>query len=110
MENTQGLFEWIEEVSKIGRENQKIFLKYSLFFLRECALVRLTGKSEKLEGEELKFATGLSAQLAPEQFETIAQIINKLSYHIERNANPKIHFLSNSFRIASVFKQEEVLV
>ncbi|MDB5283853.1 MAG: hypothetical protein JWO06_2928 [Bacteroidota bacterium] len=108
--NGQNLFEWVEEISKIGRENQKIFLKYALFFLRECAHVSMTGKSEKLEGEELKFATGLSSKLEPEHFETLSQIFNRLYYHIERNGNPKILFLSNSFRIASVFKNEEVIL
>ncbi len=106
--NTQSLLEWVDEVSKIGRENQKIFLKYALFFLRECTLLRLAGKSEKLEGEELKFAQGLSARLEAEQFEALSKVFNGMYYHVERNANPKILFLSNSFRIGSVFKNEEV--
>ena len=106
--NAQNLVEWIEDFAKIGRENQKIFLKYALFFLRECALISFTGHSDKLEGEELKFSTGLSARLGGEQFGNIAAIINQLYYHIERNANPKILFMSNSFKIASVFKNEEV--
>ncbi len=93
-----------------GRENQKIFLKYALFFLRECAMVRLTGQSDKLEGEELKFAQGLSARLMPEQFETLSKIFNRLYYAVERNANPKVIFMSNSFRIASVFRNEDVLL
>jgi DNA polymerase-3 subunit delta' len=108
--NAANLFEWIDEISKIGRENQKIFLKYALFFLRECAMVGLTGNSTKLEGEELKFAQGLSSKLSAEQFETLSKIFNLLYYHIERNGNPKILFLSNSFRIASVFKNEEVVM
>lgn len=108
--NTTQLLEWIDEVSKIGRENQKIFLKYALFFIRECAFVKLTGKAEKLEGEELNFATRLSARLEAEQFETLSKLLNRMHYHIERNANPKILFLSNSFRIASVFRNEEVAV
>ena len=108
--NGVNLVEWIEEISKIGRENQKIFLKYALFFLRECALLSLTGQSEKLEGDELKFAQGLGAKLDGTQFEKISLIINQLYYHIERNANPKIMFMSNSFKIASVFKNEEVEV
>ena len=106
--NGQNLVEWIEDFSKIGRENQKIFLKYALFFLRECALISFTGHSDKLEGEELKFATGLSARLGGDQFGALSAIINQLYYHIERNANPKILFMSNSFKIASVFKNEEV--
>lgn len=108
--NAQNLADWVEEFSKIGRENQKIFLKYALFFLRECALVSLRGTSEKLEGEELKFAKGLSAKLEAGQFETLAKILNQLHYYIERNANPKILLMSNSFKIASVFKNEEVAV
>lgn len=106
--NGQNLVDWVEEFSKTGRENQKIFLKYALFFLRECALLNFTGHSEKLEGEELKFAQGLSSKLMPEQFERISAIINQLYYYIERNANPKILFMSNSFKIASVFKNEPV--
>jgi len=106
--NVTNLMEWVEEVSKIGRENQKIFLKYALFFLRECSLISVAGGSQKLEGEELKFATNLSSKIEPEQFEMISKILNQLYYHIERNGNPKILFVSNSFKIASAFAEQNV--
>jgi len=106
--NTQNLMEWVEETAKMGREKQKIFLRYALFFLRECSLILLTGQPEKLEGEELKFAQGLCSRLEPDQLEVLSRLFNQLFYHIERNGNPKILFLSNSFKIASVFKKEEV--
>jgi DNA polymerase-3 subunit delta' len=109
-DNSKNLLDWIEEFSKTGRENQKIFLKYALFFLRECAMISLLGNSEKLDGEELSFATKFSKILQTEQLETLSKIFNRMYYHIERNANPKILFMSNSFKIASVFKNEEVLV
>jgi DNA polymerase-3 subunit delta' len=108
--NASNLVDWVEEVAKIGRENQKLFLKYALFFLRECSMVLFTGTSDKLEGEELKFAKGLSSKLSPEQFETLAKLFNQIYYHVERNGNPKILFMSNSFKIASVLKNEDVLV
>jgi DNA polymerase III subunit delta' len=108
--NSSNLMDWVEEVAKIGRENQKLFLKYALFFLRECSMVLFTGSSDKLEGEELKFAQGLSSKLSPEQFETLAKLFNRIHYLVERNANPKILFVSNSFKIASVLKNEEVLI
>lgn len=109
-DNTKNLIDWVEEFSKTGRENQKIFLKYALFFLRECSMISLLGHSEKLDGEELAFATKFSKLLQTEQLETLSKIFNRMYYHIERNANPKILFMSNSFKIASVFKNEEVLV
>ncbi|MBL0310219.1 MAG: hypothetical protein IPP77_11240 [Bacteroidetes bacterium] len=106
--NTENLFEFIEEAAKWGRENQKIFIRYALFFLRECLLICVSGHSEKLEGEELKFAKGLSEKLDDEQIQILTQLLNRMYYHVERNANPKILFTSNSFQIASVFKQEVV--
>lgn len=109
-DNTKSLIDWVEDFSKAGRENQKLFLKYALFFLRECAMISLIGNSEKLDGEELAFATKFSKLLHPAQTETMAKIFNRMYYHIERNANPKILFMSNSFKVASVFKNEEVVV
>jgi DNA polymerase III subunit delta' len=106
--NTQTLFEWIEDIAKAGRENQKIFLRYTLFFLRECSLIAMTGNSEKLDGEELTFATRLAGRLEVEQLEELNSLINKLHYHIERNGNAKILFTSTSFKIASVFTGEFV--
>jgi DNA polymerase-3 subunit delta' len=108
--NSSSLMEWVDEISKIGRENQKLFLKYALFFLRECSMILFAGASEKLEGEELKFAQGLSSKLGAEQLETLSRLLSQLHYHIERNGNPKILFVSNSFKIASVFKNEEVVI
>lgn len=108
--NSSNLLEWVEEISKIGRENQKIFLKYALFFLRECSLISLNGVSEKLDGEEFKFAAGLSSKLETTQLETLSKILNQLYYHVERNGNPKVLFVSNAFKIASVFKNEEAFI
>lgn len=36
--NTANLFEWVEETAKIGRENQKMFLKYALFLDRKSVV------------------------------------------------------------------------
>ncbi len=108
--NVSQLIEWVDEISKIGRENQKMFLKYALFFLRECGQIMFSGNSGKLEDEELQIAKRLSAKLGVEQLEALSQLINLMHYHIERNANPKILFFSNSFKAASVFAGEEVAV
>lgn len=101
--NAENLVAWIDEISKVGRENQKIFLKYALFFLRECNALLTMGNTEKLEGEELDFAKRFSARLDEGQIETLTGLLNNLYYHIERNANPKILFMSNSFKVAGVF-------
>jgi DNA polymerase-3 subunit delta' len=102
------LFDFVENIAKIGRENQKIFLKYFLWFLRESSLLSLGLASEKLEGPELEFAKRLATVLDPETTERLNALINKVHYYIERNTNPKIIFMSTSFRIATILKKEEM--
>ena len=103
------LLDFVETISKIGRENQKIFLKYFLWFLRESNLIAIGLTSEKLEGSELEFAKKLATVLDPETTDRINKLINKVHYYIERNTNPKIIFMSTSFKIASIMKKEEVV-
>ena len=100
---------WVEEMSKIGRENQKIFLKYFLWFLRESNLLSLGLTSDKLEGTELEFAKKLATLLDPDTTEQLSQLINQTHYYIERNANAKIILLSTSFKIASILRHEQIL-
>ncbi len=102
------LFEFVENIAKIGRENQKIFLKYFLWFLRESNLIAIGLTSEKLEGSELEFAKKLATVLDPETTERLNKLVNQVYYYIERNTNPKIIFMSTSFKIASILKKEVV--
>lgn len=102
------LLDFVDNISKIGRENQKIFLKYFLWFLRESNLIAIGLTSEKLEGSELEFAKKLATVLDPETTDRINKLINKVHYYIERNTNPKIIFMSTSFKLASIMRKEEV--
>ncbi len=106
--NVLSLQEWIDDISKTGRENQKVFLKYALFFLRECCLISSLGKSEKLVDDELTFASKLTSYLDEEQITVLTKIVNDLYYYVERNGNPKILFAASSFKIASVFVRQAV--
>lgn len=101
---------WVDDFAKAGRENQKIFFRYALFFIQECLRISALGKSDKLEGEELSFAQKFTSRLAIEDLEKIQKIISQMHYYVERNANPKILLMSSSFQIAGVLKQENVEV
>ena len=52
----------------------------------------------------MEFAKRFSARLGEGQIESLTGLLNNLSYHIERNANPKILFMSNSFKVGAVFQ------
>lgn len=105
------LVKWVEEIAKVGRENQKGFLKYALHFFRELLMLSLNPNGEtRLLDSEREFAQRLLKGIAfdAERLQMINQLMNDAFYAVERNANAKILFLNLSIRVAKVMKGEIV--
>lgn len=99
------LFQWTEAVAKIGRENQKHFLQYSLHFMREFLILKMTGGANvRLPKEELASAHRMLKVMNFEQVEQIVKLLDHCAYAVERNANPKILFLDISIKINKILK------
>ncbi|MDF2431004.1 MAG: polymerase subunit delta [Mucilaginibacter sp.] len=94
---------FVEQVSKMGRENQKNFLRYGISFLRECCLLLAgAGSLVHLPANELETAQKMTNVLSIPMAQAIITELEKAHYHIERNANPKILFLDVSLQIIKV--------
>lgn len=109
----QSLQVFIEQVAKLGREKQKQFLRYFTHLLETGIRVQVLGTehswSQQLPEKELDFAIRLNKIADIDQQQAIAELLNQLSYYIERNANPKIQFHALSIRIQYILR-ERVLV
>jgi DNA polymerase III subunit delta' len=94
---------FVEQASKMGRENQKNFLRYGISFIRECCLI-LSGAASlvHLPAQELETAQKMTNVMDISQAQDIITELEKAHYHIERNANPKILFLDVSLQIIKV--------
>ncbi len=93
------------EMSKMGRENQKNFLRYGINLIRECMLfLAETPGLIHLPEKELEFISKFSQILNLAKAEVIAEELEKAHYHIERNANPKILFLDVSLKLVKILK------
>ena len=97
----QGLVNWTEQMGSSGRQNQKAFLQYALFFIRE-GLAAKNGLRSKLEPAEESVAIKMVDTITWEKMLKISQIINNLHYQIVRNANGKIAFLGASMKIKAL--------
>ena len=100
------IFDFVEMISKSGRENQKAFLRYGIHFLRECMLV-LSGAENlvRLPENEQSVAINFAQKvLTLAKAEAIIAELEKAHYHIERNANPKILFLDVSLQFVKILK------
>ena len=99
------LVEWTEKFAKLGRENQKHFLLYSLHYFRELVALLATGNPNmRLRPDELASAQNMAKVLNLNQLSQVVELINDNIYYIERNANPKILFLDASIQMNQIFK------
>jgi DNA polymerase III subunit delta' len=94
---------FVEQAAKLGRENQKNFLRYGINFIRECCML-MGGASSlvHLPPHELETAQKMTAVMNLAMAQAISTELEKAHYHVERNANPKILFLDVSLQIIKV--------
>jgi len=92
-------------LAKLGRENQKSFLLYAIQMMRDVVLFKEGIHTlVHLPNAEMSFVEKFSPLYATEKLETCVNFFEKTSYHIERNANPKILFLDVSLQLVLLFK------
>lgn len=97
------------ELSKLGRENQKSFLLYAINMMRQILLVHV-GLVDivHLQAQELDFARKFGQHYQLEQIEGAIRLFEEAHYHIERNANPKILFLDLSLQLVLIYKYSTI--
>ncbi len=101
--NGVDLVQAADQISRLGRENQKQFLLYALHFLRELLALSTAGHTRlRLQPDELTTATNMSKVLDWQRIDAIGRLLNDKIYHIERNANPKILFLDAGIRLHGI--------
>jgi len=96
---------FVDQLAKMGRENQKNFLRYGISFIRECCLLLAgAGNLVHLPASELETAQKMTNVMNIPQAQAISAELEKAHYHVERNANPKILFLDVSLQIIKTLK------
>lgn len=106
---------FIEEISRLGRETQKQFLRYFIHLIEQSVrLDTLTGESrqlffEVLSSSEQNFTDRLNKMMTLEQKEAIAGELDHAAYYIERNANSKLLFHALTIKIFHIVKNNLVI-
>jgi DNA polymerase-3 subunit delta' len=100
---------FVEQIAKMGRENQKNFLRYGISFMRECCLLMAgAGNLVHLPATELETAQKMTSVMNVSMAQAVSAELEKAHYHVERNANPKILFLDVSLLIISFLKNKSI--
>lgn len=112
-QNRIGLQEWVELMAsaKIGRENQKQFLRYFINLLEHTLRLQFMDRSQlAFSEEEMDFAAKLQKLANLEQIQLIVEELDNASYHIERNANGKMLFHALSIKLQYIFRNRPIPV
>jgi DNA polymerase III subunit delta' len=101
---------WVEEISKLGREKQKQFLRYFNHLLEQAIRTRiLEDKQLPLAANEQDFAERLNKIAGFSQQEAIIEELDKATYYIERNANAKMLFHALTIRLYHIITDKQAV-
>jgi DNA polymerase-3 subunit delta' len=90
---------WAEQIAALGREKQKVFLKYALHMFRQSLLKNYTqNQLTRTSKEEDDFLSKFSRFITGNNIHSFMNYFNEAHYHIDRNANPKILFTELCFK------------
>ncbi|MBM3415075.1 MAG: hypothetical protein FJY20_01245 [Bacteroidetes bacterium] len=101
---------WVEEISRLGREKQKQFLRYFNHLLEQAILLRATGNAPGAFGTERDFAERLNKIAGIEQQQAIIEELDRASYYIERNANGKMLFHALTIKLYHIIQDKIVFL
>ncbi|MBC8464570.1 MAG: DNA polymerase III subunit delta [Bacteroidetes bacterium] len=100
-----GLTRWIEKTSKVGRENQKSFLKYALHMVRESLVHNFASNDlQRLRGEEQAFANKFSPFIHENNAVELMNELEQAHHHIGRNASAKILLMDLSLKVVLLLR------
>jgi DNA polymerase III subunit delta' len=100
---------WIEEISKLGRERQKQFLRYFNHLLEQAIRLKVIGESNlQIPENEKDFALRLNKLAGIAQQQAIIEELDKATYYIERNANAKMLFHALTIKLYHIVAHKTV--
>jgi DNA polymerase-3 subunit delta' len=102
---------WVEEISRLGREKQKQFLRYFNHILEQAIRYRVLGDRLQLSAAEKDFAEKLNNKIADiAQQQALIEELDRASYYIERNANAKMLFHALTIKVYHIIQDKIVFL
>ncbi len=107
----QAQVKFVEEVSKLGREKQKQFLRYFTHLLEQSIRIKVLGVEKLIIGDnERDFAQRLNKIASVSQQQGIIEELDKAAYYIERNANAKMLFHALTIKLYHIIQNKTLIL
>ncbi|MCS6967809.1 MAG: DNA polymerase III subunit delta [Cytophagales bacterium] len=97
-----------EQFGNLDREMQKAFLQYGISILRETLTIQVLGENQaRLQAGALNFVRNFSKFINYHNIDLLYQLFSRTIYEIERNANPRMAFMSLSLKVGQILKSQQ---
>lgn len=94
------MMDWAEKMAGYGREEQKNFILYALYMVRQSMMKNFTSDQlVRASKEEIDFLNKFSRFITGNNVLEFTSLFNDSHYHIERNAHAKMLFTNITFEI-----------
>jgi len=102
---------FVEEVSKLGREKQKQFIRYFNHLLEQSIRIKILGADGVMLGDNDKdFAQRLNKIASVSQQQGIIEELDKAYYYVERNANAKMLFQALTIKLYHIIQNKTLIL
>lgn len=102
---------FVEEVSKLGREKQKQFLRYFNHLLEQSIRIKVLGVDQvMLVDNEKDFAQRLNKIASVSQQQAVIEELDRAAYYIERNANAKMLFQALTIKLYHIIQNKTLIL
>ncbi len=110
--NIAAQISWIEEISKMGREKQKQFLKYFTHILELSIKCKAIDDAQALNASdrEIDVAVRMGKLCELQQLEAMSHELDNAGYYIERNANAKMLFHALTIKLYHIIANNSVIL
>lgn len=114
--NTAAQLKWIDEISQLGREKQKQFIRYFIHLLGQALRIRFIDEPGSghidlhIPENEKDFAVRLNKMCSIEAQEAIINELDKAIFYIERNAHAKMLFHALTIRLYHIIKDNSLIL
>ncbi|HEX7692571.1 MAG TPA: hypothetical protein VF408_09275 [Sediminibacterium sp.] len=102
---------FVDEISKLGREKQKQFLRYFNHLLEQSIRIKVLGADNIVVADNEKdFALRLNKIASVSQQQSIIEELDRAAYYIERNANGKMLFQALTIKLYHIIQNKTLIL
>lgn len=94
------MLDWADKIAGLGREEQKDFLLYALYMIRQSLMKNYTDEQLlRASKEEIDFLQKFARFITGNNVLNFTQLFDEAHYYVERNAHAKLLFTNITFEV-----------